>query len=280
MAKLWGDAQNQRERAEKRRQPIAVPRKKGLRRNVARVRNGVRRARRVRNRVAGRLSGLGGTYPCRICGATVPYRRADAHNWQHEVAREKERYQRQRQGPAPGAPPLPRQPSRTKQQAGGGKKLNKLPGTDGRKIKKVDPRRTYRRETDAIGDEMAGRTRRPNGNGGTPSAQLAGAVLKAFEAWADFQPETVEDLRSHLLSMDAALGAVPGPLNAWSAAMVQRRFHPAVVQPVDQAAEQIAGIRVYFSEAYRRFEQIYADRLGYERNQQYKPADSIFGNAG
>jgi ribosomal protein L37AE/L43A len=257
---------NRQKRAEELRKPVKVP-SKGARRQIARVRNGVRRARRVRHKVGQRVGSVGAVYRCSICEAEVPVRRAEAHNWQHRVARENARNFKKRQEQARrDAPPLPRDPSQTKQKAAAGssKKLAGLkdPST-GKKIKKVDKRRKYRRESDAIGDDMAGRTRRPSN--GTPASQHAAAVA---------------ELRAHLMSMDAALGQAVGPLNGFAARMVQRRIHPVIAQPIDQAAEALGGIRHYFTEAYSRFERIYADRLAHERNQEYKPDDSLFGDVG
>lgn len=273
-------------RADRLRKPVRVPGKRGARRRIAQVRNGVRRVRRVRHKVAGRAAQatnwIGGTFLCKVCGAEVPYRRADAHNFLHAQAKEKEWLAKQAKKADPAAPPLPREPSKTKQQGQFDKnKIDKQTDANGKKIKKVDKRRRYRRETDGIGDDMAGRTRRP-GTNGTPSSQHAAAVLAAITAWAEYDPPTVADLRAHLLSMDAALGGAAAPLNGFAGRLVQRKFHPVVAQPIDQAAEAIAGIRHYFTEAYARFERVYADRLSYERNQDAaaKPDDSLFDDVG
>lgn len=271
---------------------------------VARTRNGWRRGRRVRRFVGSGLNWVGGSYICRVCHREVPFRRANDHNRMHRARMEtpeklkpispEERSRRPGQRPPPD--PAPRQPSQAKYgptptpppdgQSGqfGRKKIHKQTDGNGNKPKKVDKRRKYRGTTDAIGDDMAG-----NGNGGAggqtpgvPSSSAAGAFLNGVKVWCEFQPQTVTELRDHLLAMDAAMGMAADYFHQFGAqAIVARRIHPAVAQPIDAAASDIAAMRHYFSQAYYRFEQIYADRLAYERDQNKpKPDEGLWKNVG
>lgn len=126
----------------------------------------------------------------------------------------------------------------------------------------------------------------PNGNGQGGGGQKGGghgghAIVQGFQSWAQQQPNTVVELRDQLLGADMAMGQSGDIVAQYAASLVQRKIHPAVAAPLNAAANEIAALRHHFSQAYYRFEQVYADRLSYERNQTHKPGDpNFFSNVG
>jgi hypothetical protein len=306
MAKLPGE--HKYDRQERLRQPVKVPAKgKGTRNQSrywwARSRNGWRRWRRARYGTAERArratAWMGAEYECVVCHRRVLYRHAERHNWQHaamgETARKLKPISPEERAQQRPTTPVPRQPSATKAKA-------KAQKTGGAPVPPPDPkppatvtpitkRRPWQRPVDDLEDDMAGRPRRSGtngssaGGGGTPgvaASSPAAAFLNGVKAWCEYRPETVSDLRAHLLGMDAAMGQAADLFHQFAAeAIVATKIHPAVAQPIDAAADDVAAIRHRFSEAYARFEAIYADRLAYERStDKPKPDEKIFSDVG
>jgi hypothetical protein len=120
------------------------------------------------------------------------------------------------------------------------------------------------------------------GGGGSAASSAASAFLAGVNAWCDTQPPTVAAMRDHLLAMDGAMGKAADSFHKFAAtSIVAQHIHPAVAQPIDAAADQIASIRHNFTEAYTRFETIYADRLAYERDSNRpKPKEEFWKDAG
>jgi hypothetical protein len=301
---------------EKKRQPLSVPRKsKKLlarwKRRWVLTRNGVRRVRRVKHGIQMRArkfsNYIGEQYQCSICGEMVNTRHGNEHNWKHEMAGETSSHPKRRPPPRttePGstpAPPAPRRPSKVKNEAK--KKGRWLPHPGGDEIPDsgTPPKRRLRRTTVTDIQDAPSATRRAwddnikemqkdmaaNGNGtkqgakGVAASGSAAAVVKAFESWANTETTTVAELKAHLLAMDAALGASVDVINNYaSQQIIGRKIHPIVAQPISAAAEAMASIRHFFTEAYINFERIYADRLSYERQQGVKPDDKMFSDVG
>lgn len=283
------------DRAARLRQPVSLPsRQQKVRYWFARSRNEVRRARRAKHLVAGTVremtKDIGAQYLCPICDQMHPVRQAVYHNHRHaalgETARKRKPIPQNERDTQPRKPPPPRRPSKVKELARKG-----LRHPDDDNVVDLGKRRQRRTRgrwpaiTKDLEDQMAGRPRRSgtNGNGsgggasgGVAPSSTAAAVLQAIQAWAEHQPANVEELRADMLGMEAALGQAADAIHSKAAGLVARRIHPEVAKPIDMAADGLADLRTLFSQAYVNFEKIYEGRLQYEREQQYKPDESMF----
>lgn len=115
------------------------------------------------------------------------------------------------------------------------------------------------------------------GGGSVAPTGLALGVLRAIEAWAAYQWTDVDDLKLHLLGMDAALGIAANHVHGFAASqLVGRKVHPGVALPVDSAADELGSTRHRFTEAYVAFERIYEPALTYARSNIPKPDPKIF----
>jgi len=303
----------------KKRQPLSVPRKskKSLaqwKRRLVLARNGVRRVRRVKHGIQMRgrqfTNYIGEQYQCPICGTMVNTRHGNEHDWMHEMAGERspelkrrplhrttEQTAPQTQSPPVPAPPAPRKPSKVKGEAKKKGQWLPHPGGDaipdsgtppkGTTVTDIQdaPSATRRAWDDNIKemekDMAASANGTKQGAKGVAASGSAAAVVKAFESWANTETPTVSELKAHLLSMDAALGACVDVINNYAAQqIIGRKIHPLVAQPISAAAEALASIRHFFTQSYINFERIYADRLAYERQQGVKPDDKMFSDVG
>lgn len=297
---------------ERKRQKLAVPPKsQPIRHYLVQLVNGWRLFRRARYRTArysaSAFAWVGEEYECPICHRMVLLRQADRHNREHRNRMEKPQKLKPLSADERAQQPRPepvRKPGKVKQQAVVARqpaaptpiparskwsRWKKPPATPDDPPSKT--RQSWQEPIENLESNMTGRPRRngtangssgaDGGGGGVPASSAAAAFLKAVQAWCETDCETVADMKAHYLGMDAAVGAAADMLHQHAAQMiVAKKIHPGVAAPIDAAADDWAANRHYFSEAYIRFEQIYADRLSYARSNVSKPDEKIFSDVG
>jgi hypothetical protein len=251
-------------------------------------------------------SWAGSQYVCQVCNVKVLERQANAHNQSAEHAKaligsgpwrpgRLPNVVGQKQAKVPAAPPapLPRKPSPDRQAA------PKAPPAPAPPAAPAAPKRAkyakqphpgpYSGEIKKRSQTMAGNgngntngSPTPAGGGGskTQAANAAHGLVLAYERWANTEIQTVAELRDFLLATDIAHGKIADIIHTFGMNHIAaKRIHPAVAQPIDAAADAMAGLRHFFSMSYHRFEAIYADILGYKRDgSRPKPQDSMFAD--
>jgi hypothetical protein len=265
---------DQAARTAAKRKPVKVPGKSKkiwgtTKRWFALSRNGMRRIRRMKHRTktAWRWArtqtrrftdNLGGSYICKECGRDVLYRRAEEHNFRHA----------QQKGTAPAGRPA-NQPNSGPSPAPTNGSPAPTPGSN--------PTGQAGGQHQRKGKPMAGA--RGNGRGGGAAGAGSG-VASAIGTWAAATPETVAELQAWLAGMESAMNSGAASIHEAANALVSRRIDPSVAGPINQAADEMASLAHQFTEAFSRFQTVYQRRIDYERDQQHKPADTMWKDVG
>jgi hypothetical protein len=90
----------------------------------------------------------------------------------------------------------------------------------------------------------------------------------------------VADLEQHLNGMESAMNSGASAIHEFANQLVSRRINPAVAAPINQAADEMASLAHQFTAAMTAFKTIYADRIAYQQNEQYKPDEKIWTDVG